>query len=140
MRVVAKSGFRTLGDDGRTFDGIDEGVEYLVFGIDNDDYRIWDKNGEPILYPKKFFDVLDNHVPGGWVYTEFEDGQYYLEPEATSSPGFYEDYFASDGDRSAQERAKEIVRVELLRMEKGLDRSHRALISQVLERARLGAQ
>lgn len=66
---------------------------YTVIGIDDEFYRIVDDSFEPVLYPKEVFDVIDPNYPDSWVKTEYEDGEYYIEPPELSSSGFFEDYF-----------------------------------------------
>ena len=135
MRVRTKKGFRALATDGRIYQGIADGEVYLVFGICSDEYRLWDRDGEPILYPKRFFEVLDPRIPNGWVFHEHEGGEYHLEPETTSVAGFYEDYFGDEGDLAAKEKARDAVRDVLSRMRDTLDSEHRALVEVALERA-----
>lgn len=67
--------------------------EYTVVGVSNDSYRVIDDAGEPILYAKCLFEVIDRSIPAGWSLWEYEDGEYHLEPAALNKPGFYERYF-----------------------------------------------
>ena len=66
--------------------------------------------GEPILYPKELFDVIDRLIPPNWQFREFAEGEYFLDPVATGRPGFYEEFFFSDGDRDAQVKADHALR------------------------------
>lgn len=72
---------------------------YNVIGIDDEDYRIINEIGEPILYPKALFDVIESSIPDSWVRQDYEDGEYYIDPPELSRPGFYEDFF--DGNPEA---------------------------------------
>ena len=137
MLVRTKKCFHSLATDGRVYQGIMDEEEYLVFGVGNDDYRLWDRNGEPILYPKQFFEVTDPRIPEGWVFREYEDAEYHLEPQETGAAGFYEDYFGSDGDAVAQQSARNTVRDILFRMLETVDDKHRVVTETVLERANL---
>ena|ERR1700690_279817 len=74
---------------------------YEVIGIDYDSYRIIDEIGEPILYPKYLFDIIDPSIPESWIREEHETDHYYIDPPELSAPGFYEDYF----DKDAKARA-----------------------------------
>ncbi|MFQ5858254.1 MAG: hypothetical protein ACE5LU_21840, partial [Anaerolineae bacterium] len=44
--------------------------DYVVIGIEADDFRILNDQGRPYLYPNHLFDVVDPREPGDWV-TEF---------------------------------------------------------------------
>jgi len=138
MLVRTKKGFHALATDDRVYQGIEEREAYLVFGIDSDSYRVWGRDGQPLLYPKQFFDVIDHRIPSGWVFQEYDGGAYSLEPERTSAAGFYEDYFGDDGDLFAERTAREIVREVLCRMRGDLDSEHRTFIDRVLEQSKLG--
>lgn len=69
------------------------GREYLVIGADDQHLRVMDDCGEPILYPRKLFEVVDDDVPSDWVRRDYEDGEYHIDPPEVAFPGFYEDYF-----------------------------------------------
>jgi hypothetical protein len=84
--------------------------EYLVLGVHIDTIRIINDSGEPVLYSKYLFDITDCRIPPGWQFEEFTgEAEYYLEPEKASAPGFYEDYFNSDGDLQAQKNARIVL-------------------------------
>ncbi len=72
---------------------------YTVLGIDAECYRVINDSHEPILYPKELFDVIDQSYPDSWIRTEYDDGEYYIDPPEFSGAGFFEDYF--DGDERA---------------------------------------
>jgi hypothetical protein len=110
MRVRARSDFKARIRDGRLHTGITPVEEYVVIGIGQEDLRIVDDAGEPILYPKELFDVVDSSLPPGWQFEEYADGEYWLQPTKTAAPGLFEDFFGSDGDHAAQARAQRAVR------------------------------
>ncbi|AID58011.1 hypothetical protein Geob_3908 [Geotalea daltonii FRC-32] len=72
---------------------------YDVIGIDHDCFRIVDQVGDPILYPKYLFEIIDSSIPQSWIRKEYEADEYYIDPPEFSEPGFYEDLF--DGDSKA---------------------------------------
>jgi hypothetical protein len=98
--------------DGMLHQGITPGEQYFVLGIDHDYYRVIDDFGEPVLYPKELFEVLDRTIPPGWRFDEHDDdlGYYYLDPIRTSRSGFYEVFFGTSGDKAARARNHVIVR------------------------------
>jgi hypothetical protein len=72
---------------------ITPGREYVVAGYDWKYYRIVDDRGEPLLYRKRFFDVVDPYEDPRWVKDgPFEDGVYYVDAPGCAEPGFYEDW------------------------------------------------
>jgi len=74
------------------------GRVYEVLGIEADDYRIQNDDGEPYLYPPVFFTIVDAHKPEDWVVEVGEDGETYAYPPELNAPGFFEDYFDDDPD------------------------------------------
>jgi hypothetical protein len=80
--------------------------EYLIIGVHVNTLRLINDNGEPILYGKHLFNVTDYKIPPNWQFKEFAEADYYLQPSNVSAPGFYEDYFNSDGDLEAQDHAR----------------------------------
>ena len=74
---------------------------YSVVSIESECYRIINDRLEPCLYPKELFEVVDPSYPCSWVKTEYDEGEYYIEPFEFSAVGFFEDYF--DGDSRAIE-------------------------------------
>src|SRR5579864_3759814 len=69
------------------------GQPYVVIGIQADDYRILNDAGQPYLYPRGFFQVLDAREPGDWISGYGEDGERYAYPPPLNQPGFFEDSF-----------------------------------------------
>jgi hypothetical protein len=110
VRVRVRTDFEARIRDGRLHAGITATEDYFVIGIGEQDFRIVDDAGEPILYPKELFDVVDSSLPPGWQFAEYPDGEYWVEPTKTAAPGFYEDFFGSDGERAAQAQAHQAVR------------------------------
>src|SRR4051812_40656789 len=112
MRIRVRSDYRRLAKKPLEHPGISANADYFVIGVDWDSYRIINNHGEPILYPKELFDVLDTCIPSGWMLAEHEDDAWYFDPEKVHRPGFYEDWHGSDGDRVAQTAARRTLRDE----------------------------
>ena len=110
MRVRVRKDFKARIRDGLLHPGISPLEEYFVLGISQEDFRIVDDQGEPFLYPKELFEVLDPSLPPGWQFEESPDGAYHLGPTKTLVRGLYEDFVGSDGDRVAQAQAQQAVR------------------------------
>jgi hypothetical protein len=76
--------------------GLTGGCVYHVVGINDDDFRVINDSGEPLLYEKGLFDVIDPSLPDDWVTEWYEEGgvEYCRKnPPELHRPGFYEDYF-----------------------------------------------
>lgn len=67
--------------------------DYVVIGIESDDFRILNDQGWPHLYPADLFDVVDPREPDDWVIEYGEDGERYAYPPALNEVGFFEDFF-----------------------------------------------
>ena len=104
--------------------------------VDHGDFRVIDDKGEPILYPKALFEVVTPTLPPGWQFDEYEDGEYHLGPAKMAAPGFYEDFFCSDGDKAAQRRTQQVVREVLETTLKVSSDEDKRLIARDLERLR----
>jgi hypothetical protein len=113
MRVRARTDFEARIRDGRLHTGISPLEEYFVIEVNEQMFRIIDDRGEPILYPKELFEVVDPSLPPGLQFVEYPDGEYFLEPTKTGGPGLYENFFGSDGNRVAQAQAQQAVREAL---------------------------
>lgn len=137
MRIRARRNFRELAKDGLEHQGLVPGAEYYVLGADDEYYRVVDNDGEPILYPKELFEVLDCTIPADWQFCEYKEGEYHLEPVRIGAPGFYEDWHGSDGDRAAQATAQQLLRDELSRTIAKSDSADKRLIQEALSRLRL---
>ena len=101
MRIRARADMKSLITDGRLNQGIEPLEEYVVIEINSEYYRVVNDNGEPILYKKPLFEVIDRRIPAAWEMVEYEDGDYFLNPVGVGGPGFYEAFFFSSGDRAA---------------------------------------
>jgi hypothetical protein len=84
------------------------GKEYVVIGLDFESYRILDDKGEPILFPKEGFQVVDDAIPENWAWDRHSDDEYYAGPAELQLPGFYEDYF--EGKPQARKKLAEFLR------------------------------
>lgn len=102
MKVIAKDIVNSGIDGGSSNPHIHPKTVYQVIGFDDENFRVLNDVGEPILYPKDLFIVLDSSYPDNWVRMEFDDGQYYVNPPELSELGFYEDFF--DGEQKALEK------------------------------------
>jgi hypothetical protein len=80
--------------------------EYFALEITDEHIRIVSDNGEPVLYPRPLFDICDCRIPPNWQFVEGKDDDYYISHQRTGFPGFYEDYFGSDGNVQAQVNAQ----------------------------------
>ena len=134
MRVRVRHNFLELAKDGHVHPGLQASADYYVLQADDENYRVVNRRGEPVLYPKELFEVVDRAVPSGWQFREYGDGEYFLEPSALGRPGFYEEWFGSDGDRPAQQAARSLLREELARSGKVADEEDRRLIHEALAR------
>jgi len=66
---------------------------YVVIGIEADDFRILNDQGRPYLFPARLFEIVDPREPDNWI-TEFGDnGERYAYPQPLNNPGFFEDFF-----------------------------------------------
>jgi len=72
---------------------------YVVIGIEADDFRLLNDQGRPYLYPSRIFEVVDFHKPESWVTTVGDDGERYAYPPPLNARGFFEDFF--DGATTA---------------------------------------
>lgn len=108
--------------------------EYFVIEVSPESFRVIDDTGEPILYPKALFEVLDPTISPGWQFSEYEHGEYFLDPARTSQPGFYEKLFCSDGDRVAQAENIQTLREVLEAAMAAGGEEDRRLIRRDLER------
>ena len=66
---------------------------YVVIGIEADDFRILNDRGRPYLYPSRLFEVVDFREPIDWVTELGEDGERYAYPSPLNDTGFFEDFF-----------------------------------------------
>jgi hypothetical protein len=73
--------------------GLTSGQQYVVIGIEGDDFRILNDSGRPYLYPAGLFKVLDAREPTDWITELGDDGERYAYPAPLNDPGFFEDFF-----------------------------------------------
>jgi len=66
---------------------------YVVIGIEADDFRILNDRGRPYLYPARLFDMVDSREPQNWVAELGNDGERYAYPSPLNDAGFFEDFF-----------------------------------------------
>jgi hypothetical protein len=66
---------------------------YSVIGIEADDLRLLNDDGQPYLYSRSLFVVLDGEEPADWQTEYGEEGERYAYPPELGRPGFFEDYF-----------------------------------------------
>lgn len=133
MIVRVRPDFRAF-DPERAYVNLREGCEFYVLGIECEYYRIVDLRGEPILYDKELFDVVDRSITGSWSFSEFSEGAYFLEPIGVGGRGFYEDWHGSDGDVAAQARARQAVHDALVRLASQASKDEAALIEETIRR------
>lgn len=107
MKIKTKSYVHHHVVDEYDYQELEPNKIYEVIGLDHESYRIINDIGEPILYPKALFDVVETIIPDTWVKEEYGEDEYYLDPPELSKPGFYEDYF--DGKPEAIKRFQEFV-------------------------------
>ncbi len=91
MKVRAKSQVR--GHELDEFDNqhLTPGKEYVVIGLSGPYLRVVDDSGDPILYPRILFDVLDAKIPADWVARDDR-----VDPPEFANIGFYEAVFEGD--------------------------------------------
>ncbi len=69
------------------------GQQYVVIGIEADDFRILNDKGRPYLYPQGLFEIVDPKEPADWLAEFGEDGERYAYPPPLNPCGFFEDFF-----------------------------------------------
>lgn len=126
--------FRELAVDGLEHPGLAAGAEFYVIGIGEEVFRVVNGNGEPINYPKELFEVVDERIPSGWLFREFAEGEYHLEPATVSRPGFFGAWHGSDGDWPAQTEARAVLRDELRRARELADPEDQVILGETLAR------
>ena len=80
-------------EDSTNYPDLTVGNVYQVIGIEADDYRILNDEGQPYLYPYTLFIVVDAEEPAEWETEYGEAGERYAYPPELNAPGFFEDYF-----------------------------------------------
>jgi len=79
-------------ENGATVSYLTPGKDYDVIGLDHESFRVVDDKGEPILFPKSLFSVIDDHIPDDWIWDRYAEDEYYANPPELQEPGFYEDF------------------------------------------------
>jgi len=69
------------------------GQQYVVIGIEADEFRILNNTGNPFLYAPSLFVLVDAREPVDWVNETGDDGERYAYPPPLNKPGFFEDFF-----------------------------------------------
>jgi len=95
---------------------------YVVIGIEADDFRILNDQGRPYLYPARLFDVVNPKEPEDWVTGYGEEYERYTYPLPLNGVGFFEDFF--DDKKEAVVAFWQAVN-QCLAMAKGVVRSYR---------------
>ncbi|ASF45346.1 ankyrin repeat domain-containing protein [Methylovulum psychrotolerans] len=98
MKLKAKMTVNDRIVDDNYHRSLSPGMVYSVVQIDDEYFRVINDDGEPILYPKALFEVVDPSVPEEWVTITFDDGEYFIGPAEFNKTGFYEDYFDGVAD------------------------------------------
>ena len=100
MRVQVRQGVRRSR-------GLTAGKEYTVVGLDDRCFRVVSDRGEPVLYQRTLFTIIDPEVPADWVWQRINDDEYYADPPELALRGFYEDWF--DDKQYAIERFQAFI-------------------------------
>jgi hypothetical protein len=109
MKIKAKETVHDHIVDDCDHQGLSPGQIYTVIEITDDLFRVINDRGDPILYPKGLFDMIDGSIPSGWVFEDAGEGAYFIGPSDCSYPGFYERYFDKEPNAVAKfERLKKI--------------------------------
>jgi hypothetical protein len=77
----------------RRYPDLTPGQQYVVIGIEADDFRILNDKGRPYLYPRGLFEIVDSQEPGDWLTEYGEDRERYAYPPLLNQCGFFEDFF-----------------------------------------------
>ena len=75
--------------------------DYVVIGIEADDFRILNDRGQPYLYPARLFAMVDAREPKDWIKERGNDNEHYAYPLALNRVGFFEDFFEQKQDAVA---------------------------------------
>jgi hypothetical protein len=110
MYVRCKPNFKALGIeiDGSEHPYLSAHSLYVVIELSAEYFRVFDDKGEPYLYPRALFTIEDNSVPPTWSVRDNDEES--AGPATFARPGFFEDYFMSNGDIVAGHAARETVR------------------------------
>ena len=67
--------------------------QYVVIGIEADEFRLLNDQGRPYLYPGELFEIVDRHEPNDWISALGDEGERYAYPQPLNESGFFEDFF-----------------------------------------------
>lgn len=135
MRIRCLKDYLNYVDDDRVHTNISAESAYFVIQVTKFEYRFLNDAGEPILYPKILFSVEDFVLPSGWQFVE-DDFGFSLAPVLCSRPGFYEDFFCSDGSLAAAADAQSSLIEHLSSIRNEVGEISRSLIDRDLLRMR----
>ncbi len=77
----------------RQYPDLTPSQQYVVIGIEADDFRILNDKGRLYLYPRHLFEIVDRHEPADWLTEYGDDGERYAYPLPLNHSGFFEDFF-----------------------------------------------
>jgi uncharacterized protein DUF6881 len=81
----------------KTYAELTVGNVYRVLGISPEHFRIICDSGEPILYYRNAFEIVDAQVPASWIVTHGDEGEMYMDPPELNDPPFlFERFFDYD--------------------------------------------
>lgn len=63
--------------------------------------------GEPTLFDRSEFEIVDGRIPEDWIRRDDADGTYQIDPPELADHGFYDRLF--DGKPEAVERFKRFI-------------------------------
>jgi len=89
-----------LGDQGAGRWRLTPGREYDVIGLEADQFRIIDDDGDPVLFPPSLFIVVKGKLPKDWIEKRGAEGERYAYPPQLDRVGFFEDWH--DGQETAR--------------------------------------
>ena len=107
MKIKTKENIKDFIDDEFNGYGLSPVKDYILIGITDEYYRIINDIGDPVLYPYRFFEEIEDPIPDNWIREDFQEGEFYIDPPELSGRGFYEDYF--DGKNYAVIKLKEYL-------------------------------
>jgi hypothetical protein len=99
-------------ENGSPINYLTPGKEYEVIGLDHESFRVLDDKGEPILFLKSLFSVIDDRIPEDWIWERYSSDEFYANPPELHEPGFYEDFF--DGKKEAVGRLNAYLQKHVL--------------------------
>ena len=88
MRVLLRNPHASDGRDIRR--SLTFGRDYEVLGIECDSFRLLTDEGEPVLFDRHGFDVVDPAEPVFWEASLGDEGERYAYPPGWGVPGFFE--------------------------------------------------